>query len=97
MSSHRTNQYAFLFGLLVGGTYFVYKTIRIWSNDGALETIVKSLTVFSALSLALLVATSAMAIVVMRAFGQGLKEGRASRDMLAVQALSTNPVSPLHP
>jgi hypothetical protein len=64
--------------LLAGGVYFVYKTIRIWSNGDALETIVKSLTVFSGLSLALLLATSAAAIVVMRNFGQGLKEGRAS-------------------
>lgn len=75
--SRLSRQYAFIVGLLVGGTYFALKLVRIWTNDDALQTTVKSLTVFAALSLALLLATLAMTVVVLRNFGKGLKQGRA--------------------
>ncbi|CED84969.1 hypothetical protein [Phaffia rhodozyma] len=79
---HRLGLGAFLVGLAVGLGYFILKTVRIWQQIG-LSTIIKSLTVFSALAMSLLIVTFIFTVVIWRSFGMGLKEGldrRAKHD-----------------
>jgi len=72
---HRYLMYAVLATCLAAGGYFVFKLFRIYAGkDDAYRLVYKSLTVFSALSLALLIATFAVAIKCLRNFGLGLKQ-----------------------
>lgn len=63
----------FLAGLLGGVAYFVFKIVRIWTQTEGYEGVQKSLTIFSVLSLVMLVLCFSFGIVVWHNFGKGLK------------------------
>lgn len=64
----------FMVGLTGAMVYFVYKLFRIWQNKETLyKEVYKSLTVFSTLSMLLLLITAVMTIQCMRNFNRGLK------------------------
>ncbi|PWZ02663.1 hypothetical protein BCV70DRAFT_153835 [Testicularia cyperi] len=69
---------AFMVGLTGAMVYFVYKLFRIWQNKQTLyKEVYKSLTVFSTLSMLLLLITAAMTVQCMRNFDRGLKNAIA--------------------
>lgn len=69
----------FLVGMLGGMAYFIFKIVRIWTQPLAYEGVQKSLTIFSVLSLAMIVLCVAFGIVVWRNFGKGLKRATGWR------------------
>lgn len=69
------------FFLLAGLAYFIFKLVRIYDDSYAhrYEAVRKSLTIFAAITLALVTATIAMSVQCIRNFNKGLKaiiEGR---------------------
>ncbi|KAF8514522.1 hypothetical protein JB92DRAFT_2719416 [Gautieria morchelliformis] len=71
---------SFLVGLVAGFAYFSYKacetrlvTIIIRRHESQFATVYKSLTIFTAISLVLLVTTFIWGVMVMMSFGRGLK------------------------
>ncbi|ETS63642.1 hypothetical protein PaG_01942 [Moesziomyces aphidis] len=80
---------AFLVGLTGAMVYFVYKLFRIWQlKDTLYKEVYKSLTVFSTLSMLLLLITAAMTIQCMINFDRGLKHAiaRTRKDHAAAGA-----------
>jgi len=72
---HRHLMYAVLGTCGLAAGYFFFKLFRIYQGkDDAYRLVYKSLTVFSALCLALLVATFAVAVKCFRNFGFGLRQ-----------------------
>jgi hypothetical protein len=72
-------QFTFLFGILCGLAYFIFKLVRIWQQeDTVYSNLSLSLTVFDALSIASLAACGAWGIWVGSGFGQGLKQASTS-------------------
>lgn len=70
----------FLGGLLAGMAYFIFKIVRIWTDtSNTYEGVQKSLTIFSVLSLAMIILCFAFGIVVWRNFGKGLKRATGWR------------------
>jgi len=70
-----TDQFTFLFGILCGLAYFIFKLVRIWQQEETVYSHLSlSLTVFDALSIVSLAACGAWGIWVGSAFGQGLKQ-----------------------
>lgn len=69
----------FLAGLLGGVAYFTFKIVRIWTQPDFYDGVQKSLTIFSVLSLVMLVLCFTFAIVVWRNFGKGLKRATGWR------------------
>ncbi|UZJ53965.1 hypothetical protein CBS101457_003285 [Exobasidium rhododendri] len=68
----------FMAGLVGGAGYFVYKTFKIWSErTTTYKEVYKSLTVFTVLSLGLLVATFIMSVRCLMNFDMGLKGAMA--------------------
>lgn len=79
----------FLVGLTGAMVYFVYKLFRIWQlKDTLYKEVYKSLTVFSTLSMLLLLITAVMTIQCMLNFGRGLKNAvsRTRKDRAAAAA-----------
>jgi len=76
-AKHENNwmMWSFLIGLVAGFAYFSYKlaSILIRQHEDAFRPVVKSLAIFTAISIVLLVTTFAWAVMVMRNFGRGLK------------------------
>jgi hypothetical protein len=71
-------QFTFLFGILCGLAYFIFKLIRIWQQeDTVYSNLSLSLTVFDALSIISLAACGIWGIWVGSGFGQGLKQASA--------------------
>ena len=71
---------AFLVGLTGAMVYFVYKLFRIWQlKDTLYKEVYKSLTVFSTLSMLLLLITAVMTIQCMLNFDRGLKNAMRPR------------------
>jgi len=70
----RYGVYAVLVACVGASCFFAFKLYRMYKEkDGAYRLVFKSLTVFSALALALLIATFIFAIRCLRNFGKGLK------------------------
>jgi hypothetical protein len=68
-------QFTFLFGILCGLAYFIFKLVRIWQQeDTVYSNLSLSLTVFDALSIISLAACGIWGIWVGSGFGQGLKQ-----------------------
>jgi Trk-type K+ transport system membrane component len=68
-------QFTFLFGILCGLAYFIFKLVRIWQQeDTVYSNLSLSLTVFDALSILSLAACGIWGIWVGSGFGQGLKQ-----------------------
>jgi len=67
--------WSFLVGLAAGFAYFIYKlvTILIRQNEEALKPVVKSLSIFTCISIVLLITTFIWAVMVMMNFDRGLK------------------------
>ncbi len=83
----------FLVGLTGAMVYFVYKLFRIWQlKDTLYKEVYKSLTVFSTLSMLLLLITAVMTIQCMLNFGRGLKNAmsRSRQDRAAAAAGADN-------
>ncbi len=71
---NRTGMYLFMLGLSGALTYFSYKIYRIWEfKDGLYKEVYRSLTIFSILSILLLVITYAIAVRCLLNFGRGLR------------------------
>lgn len=84
---------AFLVGLTGAMVYFVYKLFRIWQLKNTLyKEVYKSLTVFSTLSMLLLLITAVMTVLCMLNFDRGLKNAinRTRKDRAAAAAGSTD-------
>ena len=84
---------AFLVGLTGAMVYFVYKLFRIWQlKDTLYKEVYKSLTVFSTLSMLLLLITAAMTIQCMLNFDRGLKNAitRSRKDRATTIAGADN-------
>ncbi|KIM48406.1 hypothetical protein M413DRAFT_230767 [Hebeloma cylindrosporum] len=66
----------FMFGCVGAMVYFIYKLIKVLLYNGTeqYKLVWKSLTVFSVIAIALLIATFAYSIIVLRNFGRGLKD-----------------------
>ncbi|SNX81674.1 uncharacterized protein MEPE_00379 [Melanopsichium pennsylvanicum] len=80
---------AFLVGLTGAMVYFVYKLFRIWQlKDTLYKEVYKSLTVFSTLSMLLLLITAVMTVQCVINFGRGLKNAiaRTRKDRAAIAA-----------
>jgi len=63
----------FMLGCAGAMVYFVYKLFRIITIRDTISGVVKSLTVFAVIAIALLVVTFVFACIVMNNFGGGLK------------------------
>jgi len=73
----------FMMGCVGAMVYFIYKLVKVISNrdDPQIHVILRSLSIFSATAIVLLLMTMIFAVIVMRNFGNGLKEALArSRD-----------------
>jgi len=83
---NRPSMGIFLFGLLGGCAYFIFKLFRIWQRaDTTYANLTKSLTTFDVLSLACLVGCFAYGVVAWRGFGKGLRAALASQASVAIQ------------
>jgi len=73
----------FMMGCVGAMIYFIYKLIRVLTqnNTDQYKLVWKSLTVFSVIAIALLVATFVFSVIVLRNFGRGLKEAVARKAM----------------
>lgn len=83
----------FLVGLTGAMVYFVYKLFRIWQlKDTLYKEVYKSLTVFSTLSMLLLLITAVMTIQCMLNFDRGLKHAisRPRKERAAAAAGADN-------
>jgi hypothetical protein len=87
----------FMTGCVGAMIYFIYKLIKVLtlSNTDQYKLVWKSLTVFSVIAIALLVATFVSSIIVLRNFGRGLKEALTRKEMQGPsrdhrRAVSTN-------
>jgi len=71
----------FMSGCVGAMVYFIFKLVKvlIYRNQDQFKFVYKSLSVFSVISIALLIATFAFSIIVMRNFGRGLKESMERR------------------
>ena len=77
------NQFTFLFGILCGLAYFIFKLVRIWQQEETVYSHLSlSLTVFDALSIVSLAACGAWGTWVGSGFGQGLKQASKFFDSL---------------
>ncbi|TFK20150.1 hypothetical protein FA15DRAFT_600207 [Coprinopsis marcescibilis] len=66
----------FMCGCVGAMIYFIYKLIRVLLNPGGdqFKLVWKSLTVFSVIAIALLIATFVFSVIILRNFGRGLKD-----------------------
>ncbi|KAF8328898.1 uncharacterized protein EI90DRAFT_3017495 [Cantharellus anzutake] len=73
---NRTMMSFFIFGLIAALVYFSYKLFRIWTQKRTdmFKDVWKSLTIFSCISIGLLIITLIWSFLVFRDFGLGLKE-----------------------
>ncbi|EIW72740.1 hypothetical protein TREMEDRAFT_16349, partial [Tremella mesenterica DSM 1558] len=65
---------AFMFGIILGLAYFIYKLIRVWQQTNIYSNVTRSLTLFDILSLLSLLLCMAFGITVWKNFGKGLKQ-----------------------
>jgi len=85
----KSGMLAFFVGLSGAMVYFVYKLFRIWQlKDTLYKEVYKSLTVFSTLSMLLLLITAVMTVQCMLNFDRGLKNAisRSRKDREAAAA-----------
>ncbi|KAJ7102143.1 hypothetical protein B0H15DRAFT_936214 [Mycena belliarum] len=75
--------FTFISGCAGGMIYFVYKLGKVIKYKDTLDfkLVWKTLTVFSVISIMLLLATIVFSIMVLRNFGRGLKDSLAKKDM----------------
>jgi len=73
----------FMMGCVGAMIYFIYKLIKVLmlNNTDQYRLVWKSLTVFSVIAIALLIATFVSSVIVLRNFGRGLKEALARKAM----------------
>jgi len=64
---------AFLIGLIGGTAYFIFKLVRIWTQKDTYKLVQKSLTVFSVLSLFMIVLTIVYGSIIWHNFNKGLR------------------------
>jgi hypothetical protein len=71
----------FMSGCVGALVYFIFKLVKvlIYRDQNQFKLVYKSLSVFSVISIALLIATFVFSIIVMRNFGRGLKESMERR------------------
>ncbi|KAG2023799.1 hypothetical protein CC2G_001414 [Coprinopsis cinerea AmutBmut pab1-1] len=71
----------FMCGCVGAMIYFIYKLIRVLLNRDTEQYLLvwKSLTVFSVLAIALLIATFVYSVIILRNFGRGLKDAFARK------------------
>lgn len=85
--------------LYFGGlSYFVFKLIRIWTWRQYYETVQKSLSTFSVITILLIILTIANCIVCMRNFNSGLKShilsSKKDEESADLNSVSLNDVKP---
>lgn len=87
----RLTMVAFLAVLLAGTAYFIFKLVRIWTRPEIYSSVRKSLSVFSVLSIIMIILTLVAGILVYRNFGKGLRralDGRKEERKVEQLALS---------
>ncbi|GAA5997109.1 uncharacterized protein JCM10292_006213 [Rhodotorula paludigena] len=94
---HRAGFWGFVTGCAVAMGYFIYKLVIVYRDrERDYRLVFKSLTVFAALCLTVLVLTTFSVVICYRNFGRGLKDHMISREHLRSDStLELKPTPPL--